>query len=144
MHQSDREHKFDLVRVCAYAHLKTGARVAGELCVYVCLCVCHARQSSLVILNGASRDWALSENPVVFRKPLGVKCHWSCVGLHPRIFSNTQAPWLNRSTLWLYFMSENMARWKTFGGVVPDLLTDSFTVYLKWAATCQMWRNQTK
>lgn len=69
--QSDREHKFDLVRVCAYVHLKTGARVAGELCVRVCLCVCHARQSSLVILNGASRDWALSENPVVFRKPTG-------------------------------------------------------------------------
>lgn len=41
------------------------------VCACMSVCVCHARQSSLVILNGASRDWALSENPVVFRKPTG-------------------------------------------------------------------------
>lgn len=57
-------------------------------------------------------EWGLSRLSPSFQKtqsylesPLGGKCHWSCVGLHPRIFYNTQTPWLNRSTLWLYFMS---------------------------------------
>lgn len=84
--------------VCSCALAWKQVHVLQENCVCMYMCVRAMPVSPLLSSwMGPLETEPFQKTQSYLESPLGVKCHWSCVGLHPRIFYNTQAPWLNRS-----------------------------------------------